>query len=104
MQELKTELEEIKADSKVKDKYIKKLVNELEHLQNNTNSIKEESIFKSMSIKVMSTQVNTLVDEVSTRDDIRGKYMDMQTKYQNSAKEKQTLDQQFKSSSEDIRL
>ena len=103
VQELKDEVEEIKAAAKVKDKHIKHLVEKLEHLHNSSQPIKEDFMFKSMSIKMMSNQVGALVEEVSIRDDLKDRFIDLQNRFQSSAKEKQSFDQQFKSNSEDLK-
>ena len=54
---------------------------DLDHLQNQMHSLKEDSIFKSSSLRIMSDQVNALIEEISTRDDVKDKYMDLQNKY-----------------------
>ena len=66
------------------------MAKELEHLQNSStaNIIKEDAIFKGQSTKLMSDQVSSLVEEISTRDDIREKYMDLSSKFQASVKDK----------------
>ena len=47
VQELKDEIDGIKVAAKVKDKYIKTLVEKLEHLHNSALPIKENEMFKS---------------------------------------------------------
>ena len=104
VQELKDEIDGIKVAAKVKDKYIKTLVEKLEHLHNSALPIKENEMFKSQSMKMMSNQVSALVEEVSIRDDLKDKFIDLQTRFQSGAKEKQSFDQQFKSCSEDLKM
>ena len=77
-------------NAEVKNKYIRQMAKDLEHLQNSSsaNAIKEDAVFKGQSIKLMSDQVSALVEEISTRDDIKEKYMDLSSKFQASVKDK----------------
>ena len=51
--ELQAEIDELKTDSLVKDKYIMNLIRNLEHLHGQKDALKEEAMFKSKSLNRM---------------------------------------------------
>ena len=51
--ELQAEIDELKNDSLVKDKYIMNLIRNLEHLHSQKDVLKEEAMFKSKSLNRM---------------------------------------------------
>ena len=53
---------------------------------------------------MMSEQVDALVDEISTRDDVKDRLMDRENKLQTSLKEKQVLGTQFRTSADEMKV
>jgi len=86
-----------------KDRLAKHFAKRLERFQT-AQAYDESHLLKSKAVTSLSEQVKGLADELADREESRSKVTELQFKLNSLSKDKQMLEQSFKSGSESLEL